>query len=438
MLVTKLNPILLSFEDNKAFVKGLRSVDLTSRLTQFKKLNHHQNSMPTYIDLVNSQSISSILLNVLTSDDARVQGLYPNLPTLLPQIMVHLKPVAIESHTQDNVSGSSQKEGLSSIRGDPDAISSFHKLSTHIMPNPIKSDINLHTDLQAQNLMRSLGVDAMTFGRDIYFAKGMYDPTTPSGIALIAHELTHVKQQEKYSTASNWISPTTYTSLEKEAIKNERKVFNFFYKYSGFLRFNSNDLKLLDNYLFSPPINDSFALHSKKRQNENIALAYRHLLGEIGVEDYGYLFHTPTSSQSSSSANTKNIVNFLDPVNSDKENLANTSRYEKSIMERGRTGPELQLESRDSTLAKDPPTFTYYTANVPQIRNQNGAIPFFAESGRPVSNESSESPSFPSTALASQLNAISHANVNVDLIAVKVYEIIERKIKMQREQRGLR
>tara|TARA_R100000306_G_C4381851_1_gene145546 strand:+ start:12727 stop:13134 length:408 start_codon:yes stop_codon:yes gene_type:complete len=35
---------------------------------------------------------------------------------------------------------------------------------------------------------------AFTFGHHIYFAPGRYDPESPNGIALIAHELKHVQQ----------------------------------------------------------------------------------------------------------------------------------------------------------------------------------------------------------------------------------------------------
>lgn len=38
----------------------------------------------------------------------------------------------------------------------------------------------------------------MTWGRDIYFAPGKYDPTTKEGLALIAHELVHVQQYGKH------------------------------------------------------------------------------------------------------------------------------------------------------------------------------------------------------------------------------------------------
>ena len=39
---------------------------------------------------------------------------------------------------------------------------------------------------------------AVTFGRSIYFVQGHYEPSTPYGLGLIAHELVHVGQYRRY------------------------------------------------------------------------------------------------------------------------------------------------------------------------------------------------------------------------------------------------
>lgn len=53
------------------------------------------------------------------------------------------------------------------------------------------SAVRVHTTLQA----RTIGAHAFTHGHDIYFAPGMYQPGTPPGRQLLAHELAHVVQQ---------------------------------------------------------------------------------------------------------------------------------------------------------------------------------------------------------------------------------------------------
>lgn len=50
---------------------------------------------------------------------------------------------------------------------------------------------NRNRDTGEQNI-------AYTEGNNLYFDTGYYDPSTASGLALLAHELTHVRQQSRY------------------------------------------------------------------------------------------------------------------------------------------------------------------------------------------------------------------------------------------------
>ncbi|QLE75598.1 DUF4157 domain-containing protein [Streptomyces rectiverticillatus] len=58
------------------------------------------------------------------------------------------------------------------------------------------SRVRVHTDARADASARLLDAAAYTAGRHIVFAAGRYRPATPPGRALIAHELSHVIQQE--------------------------------------------------------------------------------------------------------------------------------------------------------------------------------------------------------------------------------------------------
>jgi Domain of unknown function (DUF4157) len=57
------------------------------------------------------------------------------------------------------------------------------------------SDVRIHTDGKAANLSRLLNAQAFTVGHDIYFNEGRYQPDSPKGKHLLAHELTHTIQQ---------------------------------------------------------------------------------------------------------------------------------------------------------------------------------------------------------------------------------------------------
>jgi hypothetical protein len=63
------------------------------------------------------------------------------------------------------------------------------------------SAVRLHTDTEADALARDYRAEAFTVGNDIYFASGRYKPETPAGLNLLAHELTHVVQQDAPTAA---------------------------------------------------------------------------------------------------------------------------------------------------------------------------------------------------------------------------------------------
>ncbi|MGJ7506603.1 eCIS core domain-containing protein [Variovorax sp. GT1P44] len=57
------------------------------------------------------------------------------------------------------------------------------------------SGVRIHHDSRADGLSESLSARAFTTGRDVFFRQGEYSPGTSSGRELLAHELTHVVQQ---------------------------------------------------------------------------------------------------------------------------------------------------------------------------------------------------------------------------------------------------
>lgn len=59
------------------------------------------------------------------------------------------------------------------------------------------SGVRVHTGGEADRAARSLDARAYAVGRDIVFRSGAYAPHSPDGRSLIAHELTHVAQQER-------------------------------------------------------------------------------------------------------------------------------------------------------------------------------------------------------------------------------------------------
>jgi hypothetical protein len=57
------------------------------------------------------------------------------------------------------------------------------------------SGVRVHTDAQADQLNQSIQAKAFTTGQDVFFKQGAYNPSSTAGQELLAHELTHVVQQ---------------------------------------------------------------------------------------------------------------------------------------------------------------------------------------------------------------------------------------------------
>jgi hypothetical protein len=57
------------------------------------------------------------------------------------------------------------------------------------------ANVRAHTNTRAAASAAAIGASAYTYGPNIVFAVGRYEPNTSSGRRLLAHELTHVLQQ---------------------------------------------------------------------------------------------------------------------------------------------------------------------------------------------------------------------------------------------------
>ncbi|HVG32465.1 MAG TPA: DUF4157 domain-containing protein [Pyrinomonadaceae bacterium] len=60
--------------------------------------------------------------------------------------------------------------------------------------------VRVHTDAESARSARSIDALAYTRGKDVVFGHGQYAPGTKEGDKLLAHELTHVVQQERVAS----------------------------------------------------------------------------------------------------------------------------------------------------------------------------------------------------------------------------------------------
>lgn len=62
-------------------------------------------------------------------------------------------------------------------------------------------EVRVHTGPKANDAARNFNARAFTVGSDIAFGAGEYEPRTPAGQSLLAHELTHVAQPQANTVA---------------------------------------------------------------------------------------------------------------------------------------------------------------------------------------------------------------------------------------------
>lgn len=80
------------------------------------------------------------------------------------------------------------------------------------------ADVRLHTDSNASSLSSQMNARAFTVGSDIAFGAGQYQPGTPVGDALLAHELAHtVQQQGANGVHANSVQRNSENVLETQA-----------------------------------------------------------------------------------------------------------------------------------------------------------------------------------------------------------------------------
>jgi hypothetical protein len=86
------------------------------------------------------------------------------------------------------------------------------------------SSVRVHTASSSNQLNEAIQAKAFTTGRDVFFRQGAYQPGSREGQQLIAHELTHVVQQNGTTSRGNQgvIQRQETTLLSKEAGKKTK------------------------------------------------------------------------------------------------------------------------------------------------------------------------------------------------------------------------
>ncbi|WP_250037741.1 eCIS core domain-containing protein [Paractinoplanes maris] len=122
-------------------------------------------------------------------DEVRRQAVTPPEPEPEPEPAP--EPAAGEPVVTDQA-----QEYLMSTRGQGAPLPEPVRLDFETAFRRPLGDIRIHDDNAADQAARNLNALAFTLGTDIYFRSGSYDPSSPDGKRLLAHELAHVSQHQ--------------------------------------------------------------------------------------------------------------------------------------------------------------------------------------------------------------------------------------------------
>ncbi|HNW89166.1 MAG TPA: DUF4157 domain-containing protein [Bacteroidales bacterium] len=132
------------------------------------------------------------------------------------------------------------------------------------------SHVKIHTDSNAEQMNKELNAQAFTHGSDIYFNSGKFNPESSSGKHLLAHELTHVVQQQGHQF-----------SVQRETSAEEKELME--------------KAELLEAEILADPAYSLLKSQSKRRVKTIIKKAKKKPLGEkTGQRNY-YLIKLKTA-----------------------------------------------------------------------------------------------------------------------------------------------
>ena len=86
------------------------------------------------------------------------------------------------------------------------------------------ANVKIHADGHADQMSKAVGARAFVTGQDVFFRHGEYQPQSPAGMHLLAHELTHTIQQSRGSVSGTSIGDGIAVSDPGDAFEQEASV----------------------------------------------------------------------------------------------------------------------------------------------------------------------------------------------------------------------
>ncbi|MEL6381792.1 MAG: DUF4157 domain-containing protein [Cyanobacteria bacterium J06626_18] len=108
---------------------------------------------------------------------------------------LQMKPLLQRKAVGGGVASDNLESSIAAVRGQGRPLGDNIRGSMEQAFGADFSSVRIHTDSQSDQLNQSIQARAFTTGQDVFFRQGEYQPGDRGGQELLAHELTHVVQQ---------------------------------------------------------------------------------------------------------------------------------------------------------------------------------------------------------------------------------------------------
>jgi len=265
------------------------------------------------------------------------------------------------------------------------SISSLPSYLFQLMGFPfVPEDVKIHTGPFANKLTEYYKADALTLNKNIFLSEIYSNLSSPNSLAVIGHELTHINQQYDIENFKKPMTHLRHQRLEKHALQNEQNILNYF----NITKPNSVMTHVISNLFQNMPNLMQFTPQSDSKENNLI--------------NYNLNY-------------SNNLQSSLEPSNDFNPVYLRPASHSNHITKESFPSPNIQPSPKSTEL--------YHLSTSSSISD----IPMLASRDRELNSSTQSSPT-QSTSPSPQLD--------FDLIAKQVYQIIKEKIKTERERRG--
>jgi Domain of unknown function (DUF4157) len=263
-------------------------------------------------------------------------------------------------------------------------------------------EVRIHTDTGAADSARALNARAYTIGTDIAFASGRFAAGTRAGRRLLAHELTHVAQNDSVPVVRRQVTPEG----ERFALEEARQEFVIARAVQEDLENRQREIlgagaPIGQEDLLGDVTEESVATYARQKSGladvqedlDNLNRWVRavkrlsEIDGELAELDRRLAIEDETAGVSPASLGT--YLASVDHLNQELQalriELGNLEMWQRDVLQRAALERELgrvdaQLEAEDAQGGLTPETLEYYFAYRQRIENRIAELcPVLAE-----------------------------------------------------------